>query len=201
MSLFTDGNHHNVPLFTEPSITKNSRGSPNNNATNFPEVYERPVHKGNKPLLFSSGFAKQDNNLDLNSSSKNHLSLFTDGNHHNVPLFTEPSITINSRGSPNNNATNFPEVYKRPVHKGNKSLLFSSGFANKKTIYIWTIKAKDQLMRKYQNHLFMQWIMILQREMQIKRDTTAKDKTSTSRIFFLNILRIILHTNLSKKQI
>ena len=56
-------------------------------------------------------------------------------------------------------------------------------------------------MRKYQNHLFMQWIMILQREMQIKRDTTAKDKTSTSRIFFLNILRIILHTNLSEKQI
>jgi len=34
-----------VPSFTEPSATNNNRGSPNNNAINFPEVYESLVHK------------------------------------------------------------------------------------------------------------------------------------------------------------
>ena len=58
--------HHNVPQFIEPSITNNSRGSPNNNETAFPEVYERNADKGNRSLLFIR-FHKQDNNLDLNS--------------------------------------------------------------------------------------------------------------------------------------
>lgn len=31
---------------------KENRGSPNNNDTDFPEVYERPIHMGNRTLLF-----------------------------------------------------------------------------------------------------------------------------------------------------
>lgn len=45
-----------VTSFTEPSATKKNRGSPNNNGYYVPEGNERPVHIGNKPLLFSSGF-------------------------------------------------------------------------------------------------------------------------------------------------
>lgn len=42
-----------VPSFTEPSATNNNRGSPNNNAINFPEVYESLVHKkATRPCFF-----------------------------------------------------------------------------------------------------------------------------------------------------
>ncbi len=48
-------------------------------------------------------------------------------------LLNLQSQTIN-RGSPNNNETDIPDVYERPVHRGNRTLLLSSGINTKMTV-------------------------------------------------------------------
>ena len=51
-----------VASFTEPSATKNYIGSPNNNATNFPEIYENPLHRRQKGTAFLIRFQNEQRN-------------------------------------------------------------------------------------------------------------------------------------------
>ncbi len=52
-----------VASFTEPSATKNYIGSPNNNATNFPDIYESPLHKRQRGTAFLVRFQRTNKGI------------------------------------------------------------------------------------------------------------------------------------------
>lgn len=56
---------HMLHHFLNLQPQKSNRGSPNNSAYNLPDVYERPVHSGNRSLLFSSGNIMDKSKFDL----------------------------------------------------------------------------------------------------------------------------------------
>lgn len=55
--------HHLLNLLSQTTNT----GSPNNNENDIPDVYERPIHIGNRPLLFSSGITNKNRTIPQKS--------------------------------------------------------------------------------------------------------------------------------------